>query len=120
MTIESNVTLYAKYDINQYVVTWEIDGKLVEEKYDYSSVIKLPKTPTKNGFIFIGWEGYDDKMIVPPNDIKFVALWKEIDNPDTDDDFVVLFKFGSLLVILVLGVLVSKIFKLMIRSKLSE
>lgn len=120
MAIESNVTLYAKYDINQYIVTWDIDGKLVEEKYDYNSVIKLPETPTKRGFIFVGWEGYDDKMVVPSNDIKFVALWKEIDNPDTDDDFVVLFKFGSLLVILILVALVSKIFKLMVRYKLSE
>ena len=88
--IESNITLYANYNINKYTISWEIDGKIVEYEYDYNTEIDVVEDiPTKDGYRFLGWEGYQDNMKVPANDVKFIAKWEKIDNPNTSDEFAI-------------------------------
>jgi uncharacterized repeat protein (TIGR02543 family) len=57
-TIKKSITLFAKWDINKYNVSFNSNGgnenfeTLITE---HGSVIKAPAEPTKQGFIFDGW-----------------------------------------------------------------
>ena len=53
---EGNTTLYAKWIINTYTITFLVD----EEEYskttqEFGSIIPFPENPTKEGFTFDGW-----------------------------------------------------------------
>jgi uncharacterized repeat protein (TIGR02543 family) len=52
----SNLTLYAKWAINQYTITFETNGgkSLEIQTYIYSAPLTIP-TPTKFGYDFEGW-----------------------------------------------------------------
>ena len=89
-----DVTLYAKWTINQYTITWVTnDGNDLTGEYtttaDYGTVIELPNTPTKDQtvsttYTFAGW--YTDVActqalaagaIVPENGMTLYAKWNE-------------------------------------------
>lgn len=89
------VTLYAKWTIKQYTVTWETNGgnDLTGSNYtttaDYGTSIVLPDTPTKNQtvsttYTFAGWytdraltQPLDDNATVPENGMMLYAKWNE-------------------------------------------
>ena len=55
-TIESNVTLYAKWELNTYTITYNSNGGSGIPQT--SNATKLPTplpTPTKSGYTFVGW-----------------------------------------------------------------
>ncbi|MTD40122.1 LPXTG cell wall anchor domain-containing protein [Erwinia sp. CPCC 100877] len=55
-----DVTLYARFSINQYAVHYVIDGTIVESvSADYYSLLNKPADPSKEGYSFIGW--YDEE-----------------------------------------------------------
>ncbi|HAE42533.1 MAG TPA: hypothetical protein DCG34_06375 [Clostridiales bacterium] len=60
-TITADATLYAKWIINEYVVTFdENGGTTVDAIYsDFNEKIEEPDEPTKTGYTFDGWF-YDD------------------------------------------------------------
>lgn len=89
-----NVTLYAKWTINQYTVTWETNGgNALTGNYtttaDYGTVIELPNTPTKDQtvsttYTFAGWytnvactQALAAGAIVPENGMTLYAKWNE-------------------------------------------
>ncbi|EAC6450190.1 LPXTG cell wall anchor domain-containing protein [Listeria monocytogenes] len=55
----NDITLYAQFSINNYIVTFDVDGKTTDQKTDYQALLKEPNTPTKEGYTFVGW--YDTK-----------------------------------------------------------
>ncbi|PFH85774.1 InlB B-repeat-containing protein [Bacillus sp. AFS088145] len=57
LTLTSNITLYAKWNINTYTVTFNTSsGSTVASKTAiYNATISQPAAPTKKGFVFIGW-----------------------------------------------------------------
>ena len=74
-----DVHLKAVWQINQYEVTFDIDGTETTQKYDYGTAVKdiLPSNPVKkNGeqYVFVGWNGYSEDMIVT-EDLSFEALF---------------------------------------------
>ena len=90
----SDVTLYAKWTINQYTVMWVTNGgNDLTGDYtttaDYGTVIKLPNTPTKDQtesttYTFAGWytnvactQALEDGAIVPENGMTLYAKWTE-------------------------------------------
>ncbi len=89
--IESNrpeylkFTLYAKWLINDYVITFDSDGGSIVESITvpYNTSVNLP-TPTKENYVFQGWclsSALDDPIIsitMPANDITLLASWEEI------------------------------------------
>lgn len=89
-----NVTLYAKWTINQYTVTWETNGgNALTGNYtttaDYGTVIELPNTPTKDQtvsttYTFAGWytdvackQPLDENTTVPEGGMTLYAKWNE-------------------------------------------
>ena len=72
-----NVTVTAKWKINQYTITFDTDGGSEVESItqDYGTTIAKPTDPTKTGYTFAGW----DKEIpgtMPAGDMTVTAKWK--------------------------------------------
>ena len=72
-------TIKALWTINQYTITFDTDGgtEIAPITQDYGTEISAPENPTKEGFVFIGW----DKEIpatMPAEDINIKALWEEV------------------------------------------
>lgn len=76
-TVPANdVTYTANFKINQYNVTFIVDGETVKsESLDYGTAITAPADPEKDGFVFDGWT--PEVTTVPAEDITFTATWKD-------------------------------------------
>lgn len=85
-TIKKNITLYAKWTINSYRITFNSNGgSPVNDTIVavYNSLIKAPADPVRPGYIFDGW--YTNTSFykkwnfnvdrVPAKDITLVAKW---------------------------------------------
>ena len=89
-----DVTLYAKWTINQYTITWKTNGgNALTGNYtttaDYGTSIVLPNTPTKDQtvsttYTFAGWytnvactQALAAGAIVPENGMTLYAKWTE-------------------------------------------
>ena len=55
--ITENITLFAKWTINTYTVTFNSQGgsAVISKTADYNSTIIAPAAPTKTGYTFGGW-----------------------------------------------------------------
>ena len=82
--ITESITLYAKWTINQYTVTYEVNGgsAVESDKVDYNSVVVKPENPTKEGYTFKGWytdsnlqTAYDFNTKVTDN-LTLYAKWE--------------------------------------------
>ena len=80
--ISKDITLYAKWNINQYTITFDSNGGSTVEAatYNFNASLTVPQAPTKEGHTFAGWyngETYfnfnDNRM--PANNITLVAKW---------------------------------------------
>lgn len=90
--VTENLTLTAKWQINQYTITFkpENGGQDIVIKQDYGTAITAPANPTKTGYTFAGW----DKTIpstMPAGDMTITARWTEnrvivIIRPDDSKD----------------------------------
>jgi uncharacterized repeat protein (TIGR02543 family) len=82
-----DVTLYAKWSINQYTIIFNTnEGSLVESiTQDYSSTVIALTNPTKSGYTFSGW--YSDSSLkipytfttMPASNITLYAKWTIIE-----------------------------------------
>ncbi|MBO5702788.1 MAG: InlB B-repeat-containing protein [Clostridia bacterium] len=71
-----DITLYAKWSINQYTITFNTDGgtPVAAITQDFGTDITKPADPTKVGHTFAGWDiEIPDKM--PGEDITITAQW---------------------------------------------
>lgn len=100
-TVEGDTTLYGVWGPASYTLTWEdySDGvdfepqTYSEEVLEYGSSIALPSDPVKEGYTFLGWNGYGsvyadvdmsgrykygDKFsyTMPAHDAKMSAYWE--------------------------------------------
>ena len=55
--ITADTTLYAKWTINEYTVTFNANGgsAVTEQKVEYNATASEPSDPTKTGYTFAGW-----------------------------------------------------------------
>ena len=72
-----NLTITAKWTINQYVITFADtgDSPIAPITQDYGTAITKPSDPTKTGYTFMGW----DKEIpstMPAGDMTVTAQWE--------------------------------------------
>ena len=73
-----DMTLKAEWKINQYMVSFVVDGVTVQEdNLDYGSVITAPASPEKEGHTFTGWNpAFVDGATVPVGGITYTATWR--------------------------------------------
>ena len=69
-----NVTVNAVYTVNEYNITWIVDGVETTEALFYGDEIKVPATPIKTGYTFAGWTPQIPDT-VPDEDLIFTAIW---------------------------------------------
>ena len=70
-----NKTFKATWTVNNYTVTWDVDGATTEETYAYGAAINKMAAPSKEGHTFTGWTGYTDGMTMPAENMTFTAAW---------------------------------------------
>ena len=57
ISINSNLNLYAKWQLNKYKVVFNTNGgnKIEDQTVDINTKVTKPQNPTKSGYTFIGW-----------------------------------------------------------------
>ena len=84
--IVEDITLYAKWTVNSYTVTWNLNGGnwggSTENKvdtYEYGASITQPENPTREGYQFDGWHNgtaiVTPATTMPANDLTYTARW---------------------------------------------
>lgn len=75
-TFSGNMTVKAKWQMNQYTITFDTDGgsTINPMTVDYNSTIAV-NIPTKEGYTFLGWEPELPKTM-PANDVTVKAKWQ--------------------------------------------
>ncbi|MBQ2842223.1 MAG: InlB B-repeat-containing protein [Clostridia bacterium] len=75
----NNVTVTATWNINSHKATWDIDGAVTEQTYNYGDTVKAPAA-SKIGYEFKGWAGdtYTEGMTMPDKDLAFTAVFEAI------------------------------------------
>jgi uncharacterized repeat protein (TIGR02543 family) len=79
-----NLTLYAKWTINQYTITFETNGgsSIASITGDYGDSVSVPNDPTREGYTFNGW--YADANLtqsttvpnaIPAENLTLYAMW---------------------------------------------
>jgi len=78
-----NITLYAKWTIIQYTITFEENGgsAVLDITQDFNTAVTAPNNPTKEGYTFGGW--YSDVelttaytfTVMPAQNITLYAKW---------------------------------------------
>lgn len=65
-----DITLYAKWLVNNYMVKFESNGGTVvdSQSVKYNEMANKPAVPTKTGHMFVGW--YSDKDMTSPYDFN--------------------------------------------------
>ncbi len=83
-----DITLYAKFTMNKYTLTFETNGGTSIEQVtaDYGTLISI-ENPTKEGYIFDGWykdESFTTQYVIttmPNENITLYAKWVEYMKP---------------------------------------
>lgn len=80
---ETNITLYAKWSVNQYTMTFITNGgsSVANMIKDYGASISAPENPTRIGYTFVGW--YSDEQLttaysfstMPAQNVTVYAKW---------------------------------------------
>jgi uncharacterized repeat protein (TIGR02543 family) len=82
--VVSNMTLYAKWGINQYNIDFDTQGgqTIATQIFDFNAKIVLP-TPTKTGHTFVGWYADEDFLspfnvnLMPSQNLLVYAKWSK-------------------------------------------
>ncbi len=72
---ERDLAFTAQWEINSYDITWIVDGVETKHTYVYGEEVTAIATPTKDGYIFIGWS-QDIPVTMPAENITIAAQWK--------------------------------------------
>ncbi len=77
--ISGNLTVYAKWIINQYTITFNSNGgsSVSSITQDYDTLVIAPANPTKLGYTFSGWS-QPVPIKMPAEDITLYAKWNII------------------------------------------
>jgi uncharacterized repeat protein (TIGR02543 family) len=77
-TISTGITLYAKWNINRYTITFNADGGTpvpIQQTVDHGGKLTEPAAMTKTGYAFDGWYG----------ETAFTNKWDFANNTVTDN-----------------------------------
>lgn len=79
----SNNTLYAGWNINQYTISFNSNGgsAVADIVQDYNTTVTQPTNPTRDGYLFVEWQLSGVPYVfgtMPANNITLDATWSEI------------------------------------------
>ena len=80
-----SMTLYAKWTLNTYTITFDTKGGTVIQtvSLEFGETIVQPYNPTKTGFIFNGWnQGLP--TVMPAESIILVAYWLKVSDTSSE------------------------------------
>ena len=81
LTEAKNVTVYAKWEVHSYDVTFDVEGETTVIQVQYGQTVTKPQDPVKEGYVFLGWyledELYDFATPVS-GPITLVAQFREL------------------------------------------
>ncbi|NLM32925.1 MAG: InlB B-repeat-containing protein, partial [Acholeplasmataceae bacterium] len=81
ITEAKNYTLYAKWEVQSYDVTFDVEGETTVIQVQYGQTVTKPQDPVKEGYVFLGWyledELYDFATPVS-GPITLVAQFREL------------------------------------------
>jgi len=80
---KKNITLYAKWSINQYIITFNSNGgsNVPAINQDYNTLVLEPNQPTRHGYTFVGWYITEELTTtytfttMPAENITLYAKW---------------------------------------------
>ena len=81
-TETGNKEYWAKWEINQYTITFDTAGGSVVTPItqNYGTAITAPAAPTKTGYTFVGWNP-EIPATMPAEDLTVTAQWRDIAVP---------------------------------------
>lgn len=89
---DSNITLYAKWSVNQYTISFNTNGgsEIGSMTQDFNTFVTQPDDPTREGYSFGGW--YSDSELttaytfstMPFENISLYAKWEAQDWSDVE------------------------------------
>lgn len=90
-TVSNNITLYAKWVINKYTITFQSNGgtQIDSITQDYNTYIYFPSNPGKMGYTFEGWyldEDLNNQLTfttMPAENVILYAKYTEFNFPST-------------------------------------
>ena len=78
-----DVEVTAKFDVNVYRITYKVDGETYQtDSIAFAESIVPPTAPTKEGYLFNGWDGLPDVM--PAEDVEVTAKYS-LNSVQTDE-----------------------------------
>ena len=77
-SVTEDITLEAKWQINQYTITFDTDGgtQIPSITQDYGTEVKKPEEPVKKYANFLGWE-VEFPITMPAENIVVKAIWDD-------------------------------------------
>lgn len=88
-TIDSNalenISITAKWTVNSYKLTFDVDGNLTEKTFKYGESVTAIENPTKVGYTFAGWSPVLPETM-PAEDLTVKATWT-VNSYDITYDF---------------------------------
>ena len=73
--IGESVFAVAKWEINDYTITYVVDGKETEETYEFGAAVTAPANPEKEGHTFAGWD-VEIPATMPGKDLTITAKFE--------------------------------------------
>ena len=70
-----DLTFHAVWEAKKYNFVYEIEGEVFTYEYSFGDTIKLPNTPTRTGYTFIGWSK-EIPSIMGDRNIVINAQWR--------------------------------------------
>ncbi|MGI6332178.1 MAG: InlB B-repeat-containing protein [Zhaonellaceae bacterium] len=78
--VTEDITLYAKWTINQYTITFDTGeggSEIASITQDYGTAVTPPADPARDGYSFKGWSP-EIPATMPAEDLTLVARWEAV------------------------------------------
>ena len=74
---DNDVTVTGSFTINRYAVIYMVDGEeYSRDSVEYGAIITLAENPTRDGYIFSGWSGYPETLVMPAGDVVVTGAFE--------------------------------------------